>query len=119
MGAVVENAMAEGIRKCGLRLRYYGCSDNTGGRRMELDFILESGRDIIAVEVKSGRDRTAPSLRKVRSVFDQVNRRVILSRSNVYTDGEGVEHYPLFAACFADRLFDDWDGPAFMAYNGM
>lgn len=119
MGAVVENAMAEGIRKCGLRLRYYGCSDNTGGRRMELDFILESGRDIIAVEVKSGRDRTAPSLRKVRSVFDQVNRRVILSRSNVYTDGEGVEHYPLFAACFADRLFDDWDGPAFMAYDGM
>lgn len=115
MGAIVENAVAEGIRKCGLRVRYYGCTDNTDGRRMEIDFILEFGRDLIAVEVKSGKDRTAPSLNKVRKTFSQVNRRVMLSRSNIYTDKNGVEHYPLFAACFIDELAKDWDGPEFTA----
>lgn len=116
MGAIVENAVAEGIRKCGLRVRYYGCTDNTDGRRMEIDFILEFGRDLIAVEVKFGKDRTAPSLNKVRKTFSQVNRRVMLSRSNIYTDKNGVEHYPLFAACFIDELAKDWDGPEFTAF---
>ena len=117
MGAITENAVAEGIRKSGLRVRYYGCTDNSDGRRMEIDFILEFGRDIIAIEVKSGRDRSAPSLGKVRKVFNQVNRRAVLSRTNVYTDKDGIEHYPLFAACFANELAKDWDGPSFIGFD--
>lgn len=117
MGAITENAVAEGIRKSGLRVRYYGCTDNSDGMRMEIDFILEFGRDIIAIEVKSGRDRSAPSLGKVRKVFNQVNRRAVLSRTNVYTDKDGIEHYPLFAACFANELAKDWDGPSFIGFD--
>lgn len=116
-GAIAENAVAEGIRKCGLPVRYYIRTENKEGRRMEIDFVLELGKDLIAVEVKSGKDRKAPSLGKVQSVFEQVNRRIVLSRTNIYTDGDGIEHYPLFAACFADELGRKWEGPEFVAFR--
>ena len=116
-GAIVENAVAEGIRKSGVRVRYYKSTENKDDRRMEIDFILEFGRDLIAVEVKSGKDIEAPSLGKVRKTFSQVNRRVMLSRSNIFTDKDGVEHYPIFAACFVKELAKDWDGPKFYAFT--
>ncbi len=34
-----ENAVAKEFRKCEVRLRYYGCSNNAKCCRMELDFI--------------------------------------------------------------------------------
>lgn len=113
MGAVVENAVAEGIMKCRLPVRYYQNTDNSEGKRMEIDFILESGRDLMAVEVKSGKSRRSPSLEKVSKVYSQVNRRIMLSKGNISTDRDGVEHYPLFAACFADQFFAKRDGPRF------
>ncbi len=50
-------------------------------------------------------------------MFGQVNRRIVLTRCNVYTDKDGMEHYPLFAACFTDELAADWNGPEFAAFN--
>ncbi len=113
MGAITENAVAEGIMKCRLPVRYYQNTDNSEGKRMEVDFILESGRDIMAIEVKSGKTRRSPSLDKVSKVYQQVNRRIILSKGNISVDKDGVEHYPLFAACFADQFAEKRDGPKF------
>ena len=118
MGAVTENAVAEGILKSGLPVRCYQRTDNTDGKRMEIDFVLESGDDILAIEVKSGRSRKSPSLEKVSTVYDQVNRRVKLARTNIMVDDRGVEHYPLFAACFADSMLPTPEGPVFVAYRG-
>lgn len=116
-GTIVENAVAEGIRKSGSRVRYYGRTDNTDGRRMALNFVLEFGKDLIAVEVKSGKDRTAPSLDKARKLFPQVNRRAILSRTDIYIDKDGIEHYLLFTACFIGELAPPWEGPEFCAFE--
>ena len=113
MGAITENAVAEGIMKSRLPVRYYQNTDNSEGKRMEIDFILESGRDLIAIEVKSGRKRRSPSLDKVSKVYQQVNRRIMLSKGNISVDDDGVEHYPLFAACFADQFGVKRDGPRF------
>ena len=115
MGAAVENAVAEGIRKCGLPVRYFERTDND---RVEVDFVLEFGSDLVAVEVKSGRDRRSPSLAKVRERYRQVNRRVKLERGNVFVDETGTEHYPLFAACFIDSIAPEGGGPEFVAYGG-
>ncbi|MDO5852745.1 MAG: AAA family ATPase [Thermoplasmata archaeon] len=114
MGATVENAVAEGICKCGLPVLHY---ERTGEDRIDVDFVLEFGRDILAIEVKSGKDRRSPSLSKVREKYRQANRRIKLERTNIFTDDDGVEHYPLFAACFADMLAPDYDGPEFVAYG--
>lgn len=35
--------------------------------------------------------------------FD-IGRRIMLGGSEISVDGSGVEHYPLFAACFAEEL---------------
>ena len=67
---------------------------------MEIDFILECEGGVVAVEVKSGKDREAPSIEKIDGFF-VVERKVKLENTNVFVDGEGVEHYPFFAVAFA------------------
>ncbi|MDO5862590.1 MAG: ATP-binding protein [Thermoplasmata archaeon] len=114
MGAAAENAVAEGICKCGLPVLHF---ERTDDDRIDVDFVLEFGGDILAIEVKSGKDRRSPSLSKVRDKYKQVNRRVKLEQTNIFVDDNGVEHYPLFAACFADMLAPDYDGPEFVAYG--
>lgn len=110
MGAIVENMVAECLMKSGHRPRYYMKNKDLG--RMELDFVVESGSEIMAIEVKSGKHREYPSLGKVRD-FHRVDRRVVLERSDVHVSDDGVEHYPLFCAAFLDSMEAEWDGPEF------
>lgn len=110
MGAVAENVVAECLVKSGYRPRYYLKNKDSG--RMELDFVLECGREIMVIEVKSGKDREYPSLGKVLG-FHRVDRRVVLERSDVHVSDDGVEHYPLFAAAFIGSMERAWDGPEF------
>ncbi len=101
MGAVAENAVAEAILKNGLPVRYYR---KTGGEdRMELDFLIERGRSMIAIEVKSGRSRKSPSLNKAEKVF-KFDRRIKFGKTNVFEDDNGVENYPLFACAFINEI---------------
>jgi len=63
--------------------------------------------------VKSGKDRTAPSLQKVGSLFD-IARRIMLEPGNIRVDEDGVEHYPLFACAFIKDMDPvPEDGPRF------
>ncbi|NLL94792.1 MAG: ATP-binding protein [Thermoplasmatales archaeon] len=110
MGAVVENVVAECLMKCGYPPRYYRKS--SGPARMEIDFILKFYKDIVAVEVKSGKNRDAPSLWKIAEHFD-IGRRIMFADSNISVDAEGIETYPLFAAAFADCLEPRWEMPQF------
>ena len=106
LGAIAENVVAECMVKCGITPRYY--NKNKGDNRMELDFVAEIGRDLIVIEVKSGKHREAPSLSKVPSVF-KVDRRVMFEDTNIRTSDDGVEHYPLYAAAFMDSMSDPID----------
>ncbi len=107
-GAITENAVAEGLMKAGYVPRYY--SVTKGKEHMELDFVVETGDGICVIEVKSGKDRSAPSISKARSIY-RIDRAMIFENSNIRKDGDGFEHYPLFAACFFDEFEPEWDGP--------
>ncbi len=103
-GALVENVVAECLMKSGFRRSYYINRKEPG--RMELDFVTNMGSDVTVIEVKSGKDREAPSLNK--TIDDaRFQRRIILERSNVHVDERGIEHYPLFAAAFLRCTVDD------------
>lgn len=102
-GAIVENEIAESLMKCGYQLRSY--KKNAGTDKMEIDFVIVLGGELTAIEVKSGRKRDSPSLNKSDIPFE-IKRKIKLEKSNIYSEG-GIDHYPLFAACFIDTLKGD------------
>ena len=110
MGALMENAVAECITKCGYKPRFYRKS--SGPNQMELDFVLDMKGESTVIEVKSGKTRSSPSISKVNKVF-HVDRRIMFENGNIHTDDDGVEHYPLFVAAFIDLLENERDGPEF------
>ena len=106
-GSLTENVVAECLMKAGVERNYYIHRKEPG--RMELDFVIDLGSETAAIEVKSGRDREAPSLSKTIG-DDRFHRRIMFERSNISVDDDGVEHYPLFAAAFIRDMArsDDW-----------
>lgn len=106
-GAIMENVVAECLMKAGIQRNYYIHRKNPG--RMELDFVMDLGSETAVIEVKSGKHRESPSLSKTIG-DDRFQRRIMLERSNTSVDGNGVEHYPLFAAAFVRDMAkpDDW-----------
>ncbi len=109
-GAVIENVIAECLMKSGHIPRYY--RKNNGPMMMELDFVIELAAEIAVIEVKSGKDREAPSISKANRIPD-VKRRISLERTDIFVTEDGIEHYPLFAAGFIGDMEKEWDGPAF------
>ncbi len=101
MGAIVENVVAENIMKNGYELTYY--RKDKGECRMELDFVLEFWEGIAVIEVKSGKDRTSPSLKTVDNRF-KIARKIMFENSNIYVDKNEVEHYPIFASAFINEM---------------
>jgi predicted AAA+ superfamily ATPase len=96
-GGIMENAVADALAKNGIPLYYYGKSD------MELDFVLSIDGEIAAIAVKSGSNRQSRYLASAVS-GKRVSRAIMLEDGNISVDGDGVEHYPLFAASFAECL---------------
>ncbi|MDR3282028.1 MAG: DUF4143 domain-containing protein [Candidatus Methanoplasma sp.] len=103
-GGIMENAVGEALAKNGVALAYF---ERKG--RLEVDFIMEVDGAVTALEVKSGNNRQSKSLRSVMSDRYGVKRGIKLERSNICTDDDGVEHYPLFAASFVECLGKDTD----------
>jgi len=110
MGAVAENLVASEMHKSGLEPMYY--RKDKGEGRMELDFILEFWDGVAVIEVKSGKDRTAPSLKKAGTMFD-IARRIMLEPGNIRVDEDGIEHYPIFACAFIEEMDRVPEGPRF------
>ena len=100
MGAVAENAVADCLVKAGFAPLYYR---RTGGDdRMELDFVIEAVDGLIAIEVKSGKKREAPSIRKVSA--GAVHEKIMLREGNIRDEGDGIMRFPLFAAAFIGEI---------------
>jgi len=94
-GSIIENLTADILTKKNFRLTYF---ERKG--RLEVDFILNIGGIVTALEVKSGNNKQAKSLDVVMSEKYKVERGIKLEITNVFVDEAGVEHYPLFAAAF-------------------
>ena len=115
MGALTENVVAECIVKNGYRPRFY--RKNSGKNQMELDFVIDMLDESVAIEVKSGKDRSTPSINKVNDVF-RVDRRIVFENGNIHADDKGMEYYPLFVASFIGLLERRYDGPRFRGQDG-
>ncbi len=96
---VAENAVAECLVKSGYAPYYY--HKTSGGDSMEIDFIFELRSGIVAVEVKSGKHREAPSIGKLKN---RTGIRCIMFENGNIREEDGIEHYPLFASAFAGCL---------------
>lgn len=94
-GGIVENLTADIFSKKNIRLTYF---ERRG--KLEVDFILNLDGTVTALEVKSGNNKQSKSLDAVMSDKYNVGRGIKLESTNIYIDGKGVEHYPLFAAAF-------------------
>lgn len=94
-GAITENVVANSLVYNGHELFYF---ERKG--RMEIDFVLFLRKDLVVVEVKSGKNTASPSL---DSLLEQgkypVGRAIKLWPKNVEMQGR-VECYPLYMACF-------------------
>ncbi|TQS85561.1 MAG: hypothetical protein A3208_02405 [Candidatus Methanoprimaticola hominis] len=108
MGAVTENIIAECLMKSGYARYYY--KKNKGPDMMEIDFVIELGPQLAAIEVKSGKTREAPSINKIDR-FHKVDRSIMFCKGNI-SEENGIEMYPLFAAAFMKDMEEEWDGPA-------
>ncbi|MFT0898775.1 ATP-binding protein [Candidatus Methanoprimaticola sp. MG2] len=97
-GAVMRNAIGCALRSNGYELRFYGKRDST----LEVDFVISIGGKVSAIEVKSGRDKRAKSLRSL-SRTRSVSRLIKVSDGNVFVDENGIENYPLFGPSFFPR----------------
>lgn len=91
-GALAENYVAQALRAGGHQL-YYWTSETPAA---ELDFVLQKEGKIIPVEVKSGQNTNARSLKHFRNLY-QPEMALRLSEKNFGLE-EGVFAVPLYAA---------------------
>lgn len=104
-GAVAENAIAQAFAAQGRSLYYH--REPKG--RTEADFVTTIDGKLCAIAVRTGRNRTSPSVVKLK---DAGLDGMILETRNCFVDDRGVRHYPLFAASFMDSV-DGYAMPEF------
>lgn len=101
-GAVAENIVAQCISSCGQPLYYFSNSS------LEIDFITTMRGTVTAIEVKSGNNTKAKSLKSLAENYN-VKRRMKFEKTDICVTEDGVEHYPIFASAFIDSMFREFD----------
>ena len=95
-GALLENIFAEEIATRHSKLMYFERKST-----LEIDFILNIDGKVTAIEVKSGKNKQAKSLKSIVQNYKTVTRYMKFERDcNIYMDEERIEHYPLFMIMF-------------------
>lgn len=95
-GSLLENICAEEILT-----RYESITYFERKSKLEIDFILNINGVVSALEVKSGNNKQAKSLKSIIENYKTVNRYIKLEKNtNLYKDENGIEHYPLFMIMF-------------------
>ena len=70
---------------------------------MEIDFVANLNGRIAAIEVISGRKKSARSLIKLAENGQRADILIKVSDSNISVDENGVHHIPLFGPSFFDE----------------
>lgn len=96
-GMIMENIVAQMLRRNGHRLYFYSRSDNLNRENhMEIDFLITEGKKISPIEVKSGNYRSHSSLDKFRRRFGaKIGTPYILYPKDVM-EKDGIWHLPLY-----------------------
>lgn len=100
-GMIIENAVAQMLRRNGHRLFFYSRSDSDHRENhMEIDFLISQQKKISPVEVKSANYRSHSSLDKFMKKFsNRVGMSYILYPKDVM-EKDGILHLPLYMASF-------------------
>ena len=100
-GMIMENIVAQMLRRNGHKLYFYSRSDSEHRENhMEIDFLITEGKKIAPIEVKSGNYRSHASLDKFRKKFSRsIGTSYILYPKDVM-EKDGVWHLPLYMAMF-------------------
>lgn len=100
-GMIMENVVAQMLRRNGHKLYFYSRTDNENRENhMEIDFLIKQNKKISPVEVKSANYRSHSSLDKFRKKFSQkIGTPYILYPKDVMQK-DGVWHLPLYMAMF-------------------
>lgn len=99
-GAIAENIVAQCLTSNGHKLYYFSTNS------MEIDFIVTLGCTVTAIEVKSGNNTKAKSLKSAHDNYG-VKRMMKFENTNIKITNDGVEHYPFFVCAFMDSLYDE------------
>ena len=100
-GMIMENIVAQMLRRNGHKLYFYSRSDSENRENhMEIDFLITENKKIAPIEVKSANYRSRSSLDKFRKKFSQkIGASYILYPKDVMQK-DGVWHLPLYMAMF-------------------
>lgn len=100
-GMIMENIVAQMLRRNGHKLYFYSRSDSSNRENhMEIDFLITDNKKIAPIEVKSANYRSHSSLDKFRKRFsDKIGVSYILYPKDVMQK-DGVWHLPLYMAMF-------------------
>ncbi len=100
-GMLMENVVAQMLRRNGHKLYFYSRNDNmVRENHMEIDFLITQKKKVCPVEVKSSNYRAHSSLDKFRKKFSsKIGTPYILYQKDVM-EKDGVWHLPLYMAMF-------------------
>lgn len=96
-GMIMENIVAQTLRRNGHKLFFYSRS-NTNDRKnnIEIDFLIEDGKKIRPIEVKSSEYKAHSSLDKFRTKFkSRLSQPIIFYQKDVM-ERDDVLHLPLY-----------------------
>lgn len=98
-GMIMENAVAQMLRRNGHRLYFYSRSDSQNRENhMEIDFLITEGKKISPIEVKSGNYRSHSSLDKFKKKFSaKIGQAYILYTKDLMIKDD-IIHLPLYMA---------------------
>lgn len=100
-GMIMENIVAQMLRRNGHKLYFYSRSDSENRENhMKIDFLITENRKIAPIEVKSADYRSHSSLDKFRKKFsNKIGASYILYPKDVMQK-DGIWHLPLYMAMF-------------------
>lgn len=100
-GMILENAVAQMLRRNGHKLYFYSrCDKKNRENHMEIDFLISKGKKISPIEVKSGSYKSHASLDKFRRKFSsKLGTSYILYTKDV-CEKDGILHLPVYMAMF-------------------
>lgn len=91
---IFENIIAQGLTDNELDIYYYQKSDN-----LEIDFVTSLNNKIIAIEVKSGKNTNAVSIKNIIEK-EKLDYGIILSMNNLNCSNSKIKFIPLYMTMF-------------------
>lgn len=100
-GMIMENIVAQMLRRNGHRLYFYSRNDSINREnQMEIDFLIVQNKKISPLEVKSANYRSHSSLDKFRKKFAAKTGESYILYPKDVMQKDGIWHLPLYMAMF-------------------